>query len=248
MSFEQMWRDLAPVGRTASSGGYHRQPFTAAEREAAAWFVEQCRARDLDVRTDAFGNTVAWWRPGPGGSAEGAAQAAAEGAEPGVVTGSHLDSVRDGGAYDGPLGVVSALAAVDLLRERGFTPTRPLGVSVFVEEEGSRFGLACLGSRLMTGATTLDGVKELRDRDGVYLLDAMAAAGLPVTDQPEAGPGSGSAASSSCTSSRAATWCTGTPRSGWRAGSGRTAGTASTSAARRTTPAPRGWRTGATRW
>jgi len=198
MSFEQMWRDLAPVGRSASSGGYHRQPFTAAEREAAAWFVEQCRARDLDVRTDAFGNTVAWWRPGPGGSAEGAAQAAAEGAEPGVVTGSHLDSVRDGGAYDGPLGVVSALAAVDLLRERGFTPTRALGVSVFVEEEGSRFGLACLGSRLMTGATTLDGVKELRDRDGVYLLDAMAAAGLPVTDQPEAGPGSGTAERIGC--------------------------------------------------
>ena len=150
MSFEQMWRDLAPVGRSASTGGYHRQPFTAAEREAAAWFVEQCRARDLDVRTDAFGNTVAWWRPGPGGSAEGAAQ----GAEPGVVTGSHLDSVRDGGAYDGPLGVVSALAAVDLLRERGFTPTRPLGVSCNDAMSGESFPRSVavtIGTRTLRG-------------------------------------------------------------------------------------------------
>ena len=70
---------------------------------------------------------------------------------PGVLTGSHLDSVLDGGAYDGPLGVVSALAAVDLLRERGVAPARPSGSSVFAEEEGSRFGLACLGSRLADG-------------------------------------------------------------------------------------------------
>ena len=60
----------------------------------------------------------------------------------------------DGGAYDGPLGVVSALAAVDQLRDRGFVPARPIGVGVFVEEEGSRFGLACLGSRLATGAVS----------------------------------------------------------------------------------------------
>ncbi len=83
------------------------------------------------------------------------------------MTGSHLDSVLDGGAYDGPLGVVSALAAVDLLRERGFRPARPIGVSVFVEEEGSRFGLACLGSRLATGATDWSHARALRDRDGV---------------------------------------------------------------------------------
>ena len=68
----------------------------------------------------------------------------------GVVTGSHLDSVPQGGAYDGPLGVTSALAALDVLRERGVQPMAPVGVAVFAEEEGSRFGLACLGSRLLT--------------------------------------------------------------------------------------------------
>ncbi|KRE94348.1 Zn-dependent hydrolase [Nocardioides sp. Soil774] len=160
-----MWRDLAPVGRSASSGGYFRQPWTSAESELRAWFAEACAARGLAVETDGIGNQVAWWSPP---SASG----------PGVLTGSHLDSVLDGGAYDGPLGVVSALAAVDVMRERGVTPARPLGLSVFVEEEGSRFGRACLGSRLVTGATTWEQARELRDRDGVFLADAVHAAGL----------------------------------------------------------------------
>lgn len=164
-----MWHDLAPVGRSASSGGYFRQPFGAAERELDAWFVEQARGRDLEVETDAFGNRIAWWRP------EGATG-------PGVVTGSHLDSVLDGGAFDGPLGVVSGFAALDLLRDRGVTPTVPVGVSVFVEEEGSRFGLACLGSRLATGALGWAEARELRDPDGVFFADAMAAAGLDPED------------------------------------------------------------------
>ena len=166
LSFEQMWRDLAPVGRSATSGGYHRQPYTAAETELRAWFTEAARSRGLEVEQDGLGNVVAWWHAGEG---------------PAVLTGSHIDSVLDGGAYDGPLGVVSALAAVDLLRERGVRPDRPLGVSVFAEEEGSRFGLACLGSRLVTGATTWDQARELRDRDGVRLPDALEAAGLDGT-------------------------------------------------------------------
>jgi N-carbamoyl-L-amino-acid hydrolase len=156
--FERMWTDLAPVGRSASSGGYFRQPFTSPEVELRAWFVEQCEARGLRVETDGFGNVVAWWDTGAG---------------PAVLTGSHLDSVLDGGAYDGPLGVVSALAAVDLLRSRGFAPSRPIGVSVFVEEEGSRFGLACLGSRLAAGASSWDTARLLRDRDGVALGDVI---------------------------------------------------------------------------
>jgi beta-ureidopropionase / N-carbamoyl-L-amino-acid hydrolase len=162
--FERMWADLAPVGRSASSGGYFRQPFLTAERELASWFEEQCAARGLVVETDAVGNTVAWW-----GSRGPSA----------VLTGSHLDSVLDGGAYDGPLGVVSALAAIDVLRSRGFEPSRPIGVSVFVEEEGSRFGLACLGSRLACGAVSWELARELKDRDGVSLADGLEAAGLP---------------------------------------------------------------------
>jgi N-carbamoyl-L-amino-acid hydrolase len=171
--FGGMWADLAPIGRSAASGGYHRMPFGPAERECVAWFDEQCAARGLDVRVDGNGNLVGWWWPATAGGAEQARPQAG-----GVVTGSHLDSVRDGGGYDGPLGVVSALAAVDLLRARGFEPAVPVGVSVFVEEEGSRFGLACLGSRLLTGAVTAEQANDLRDANGVALPDAMAAVGL----------------------------------------------------------------------
>src|SRR5215217_1207606 len=117
-----MWAELAPIGRTGG-GGYTRLPWEAAEEELHAWFREQCGRRSLRVEQDGFGNAVGWWDPdsvGQGGASQ----------EGGVVTGSHLDSVLDGGAYDGPLGVVSALAALDALRERGFSPTRPVGVSV----------------------------------------------------------------------------------------------------------------------
>lgn len=163
--FERMWADLAPLGRSSASGGYFRQPYLAAETELRAWFVEQATARGLRVESDPIGNLVAWWSPtGVAG--------------PGVLTGSHLDSVLDGGAYDGPLGVVSALAAVDVLRSQGFVPAKPIGVSVFVEEEGARFGLACLGSRLAAGAIDWNDALRLRDRDGVSFEDALATAGL----------------------------------------------------------------------
>lgn len=163
--FEQMWADLAPVGRSSTSGGYFRQPWEAAELELRAWFREAAAARGLEVEEDPFGNLVAWW-----GFEARSARTSATGA---VLTGSHLDSVLDGGAYDGPLGVVSAFAAVDLMRERGVVPTRPLGVAAFVEEEGSRFGRACLGSRLAVGAASWADARELTDRDGVRLGDLV---------------------------------------------------------------------------
>ena len=182
--FERMWSDLAPLGRSAATGGYFRQPFTGVDGELRSWFAEQAARRGLVVEADAYGNLVAWWRPVLGAARRG------------VLTGSHLDSVLDGGAYDGPLGVVSALAAVDVLRSRGFVPSKPVGVSVFAEEEGSRFGRACLGSRLATGAVSWAAARELRDRDGVYLADALAA--FPGVDpsgaESSTGSGAGSAA------------------------------------------------------
>jgi len=158
VDFAQIWRDLAPIGRSAASGGYFRQPWLGAELELRDWFRAAATARGLAVEEDRFGNLVAWWNAGSG---------------PAVLTGSHLDSVLDGGAYDGPLGVVSALLADDRLRERGVEPARPLAVAAFAEEEGSRFGLACLGSRLATGATAWQDAVGLVDRDGVRLGDVI---------------------------------------------------------------------------
>jgi len=95
-----------------------------------------------------------------------------------VVTGSHLDSVPGGGAFDGPLGVVSALLALDALTARGFQPRRPLAIVVFAEEEGGRFGVPCLGSRLLTGALDADAARRLTDRNGVALAEAVRRAGV----------------------------------------------------------------------
>ena len=136
----------------ATSGSRSRPPSASCD----AWFVEQGAARGLAVERDGFGNPVAWWRPG------GRVRARR------VLTGSHLDSVLDGGAYDGPLGVVSALAAVDLLRDARRSCRRGRsGSSVFVEEEGSRFGLACLGRGSRPARRRPEQARELRDRDGV---------------------------------------------------------------------------------
>ncbi|MEP7020702.1 MAG: allantoate amidohydrolase [Pseudonocardiales bacterium] len=163
MSFDAMWSDLADIGRDAATNGYRRFAWTEADHELREWFTSAAQARGLDVTVDRCGNQWAWW-----GNPD---------AEPGVVTGSHLDSVPEGGAYDGPLGVVSAFAAVDALRAEGFAPQRPLGVVNFCDEEGARFGIACAGSRLLTGALTSQRALALRDADGITMADALGRAG-----------------------------------------------------------------------
>ena len=155
--------DLAGIGRDARRGGYSRHVFDRAELELREWFTAEAGRRGLDVEVDRNGNLWAWWgEPGPNA----------------VVTGSHLDSVPGGGAFDGPLGVVSAFLAVDSLRANGFTPGRPVAMVAFAEEEGGRFGVACLGSRLLTGSISASDALRLRDPDGVTLADAVRAAGL----------------------------------------------------------------------
>ena len=82
-----------------------------------------------------------------------------------------------GGAFDGPLGVVSAFAAIDLLRARSFAPARPIGVVNFSDEEGARFGVACAGSRVITGAMTPERALALTDGDGITMAEAIKSAG-----------------------------------------------------------------------
>jgi len=169
VSFRQLWESLLPVGRDQQTGGYQRFSWTAADLSCREWFMAAATARGLRADTDRNGNLWAWWEP-----ATAARIPARAGA---VVAGSHLDSVPDGGAFDGPLGVVSAFAAIDLLRERGFAPARPVAVAAFTEEEGARFGVPCLGSRLLTGVISADAARGLRDASGVSLAAAMSAAG-----------------------------------------------------------------------
>ncbi len=155
--------EIAGTGRDAHRGGYSRHVWQAADLELRAWFIERAERIGLAVETDRNGNIWAWWgEPGPDA----------------VVTGSHLDSVPGGGAFDGPLGVVSSLDAIARLQASGFVPSRACAILVFAEEEGSRFGIACLGSRLMTGALHADRARALVDPDGITLADAAARAGL----------------------------------------------------------------------
>jgi N-carbamoyl-L-amino-acid hydrolase len=157
-----MLQQIADVGRDAKRGGYSRHAYAKPELELRHWFVEQAVKRGLNVETDQNGNLWAWW---------------GERGDNALVTGSHLDSVPGGGAFDGPLGVTSALEAVDLLQAKGFTPRRPFAIAVFAEEEGGRFGVACLGSRLLTGAIDAGKALALKDPDGITLAEAMKAAG-----------------------------------------------------------------------
>jgi beta-ureidopropionase / N-carbamoyl-L-amino-acid hydrolase len=162
VSFAALWRELEPLGRHPATGGYRRFSWTDADEQCRSWFIFQAEERGLTVEPDNNGNLWAWW----GGRRNGA-----------IATGSHLDSVPDGGGYDGALGVVSALAAVDLLKEKNFYPERPVVLVVFTEEEGARFGVPCLGSRLLTGALGPAAARALTDDGGVTLAEAMTAAG-----------------------------------------------------------------------
>ncbi|MEU1201735.1 allantoate amidohydrolase [Streptomyces sp. NPDC005813] len=172
MSFRSMWAELLPVGRSSASGGYRRFAWTGADADCRAWFKDQAETRGLTYELDRNGNQWAWLGDPTGQDA--------------VVTGSHLDSVPDGGAFDGPLGVVSSFAALDELRARGVRFTKPVAVVNFGDEEGARFGLACVGSRLAAGQLTVEQAHRLTDADGVTLPQAMERAGYdPATIGPD---------------------------------------------------------------
>ena len=161
--FSALFASLADIGRT-SSGGYRRFAWTDEDRLLREWFTGEATARGAEVIGDRAGNLWAWW-----GDPDAA---------PGVALGSHLDSVPEGGAYDGPLGIVSSLLAVDAIRDRF---TKPVAVACFADEEGARFGTACAGSRLLTGALDPGRALALRDVDGITMAEARP-------DRPAADP------------------------------------------------------------
>jgi N-carbamoyl-L-amino-acid hydrolase len=168
VGFDSLWAALEPVGRHPGTGGYRRFAWTRTDALLKEWFAAEAAARGLDLVVDRAGNQWAWW---------GDPDRAAVTGRPGVVLGSHLDSVPDGGPFDGPLGVISAFAALDALRDQGWVPDRPVGVANFGDEEGARFGVACAGSRLITGALDAARALSLTDGDGVSMAEALERAG-----------------------------------------------------------------------
>jgi len=165
--FDPLWTEILDVGQHADTRGYRRYAWSDADMTLREWFRGCAERRGMAVEEDCNGNLWAWWLP-PGWTGE---------PRDAFVTGSHLDSVPDGGAFDGPLGVVSAFAAIDIVRDRGIVPTIPVAVAAFSDEEGARFGVACVGSQLVTGALSAERARGLRDNDGITLAEAMKRAG-----------------------------------------------------------------------
>jgi len=142
-------------GRTNRTG-------TEANRAARDRLVERFEDADLDVSVDAVGNLVGTWTP----------DSADPDAAP-VASGSHLDSVPEGGIFDGPLGVYAPLEAVRAMRDAEVEPARPVAVVSFTEEEGATFGDGLLGSSVATGVTSVDEALALEDDAGETLGEAL---------------------------------------------------------------------------
>ena len=148
--------------------------FTPRDLEARAWLRGLAEEAGFSVRVDAVGNTFLRWK----------------GAEPdlaAVGTGSHTDAIPHAGMYDGTVGVLGGLEAMRALKESGFVPRRSIETLMFTSEEPTRFGIGCLGSRLLGGVLAPDAADALADRlpetepaaaQGLTLAEVRKAAGM----------------------------------------------------------------------
>lgn len=166
--------DIATVGAELASLAAiseHAAPavtrivFSDQDMQARAFVEERCGAAGLTVRHDAVGNMFARW-PGT------------EPTVPAVATGSHIDAIPNAGAYDGTVGVLGGLEAIRALQRAGFRPRRSLELIVFTAEEPTRFGLGCLGSRLMAGTLNPAVADAFRDSSGRTLADWRGSRGF----------------------------------------------------------------------
>jgi ureidoglycolate amidohydrolase len=142
-----------------------RVAFTPADLKARAWIKERCAATGLTVREDAIGNTFARWT--------GSVPAA-----PVVGTGSHIDAIPNAGKYDGVVGVLGGLEAIRVLQRGGLRPQNSIELLVFTSEEPTRFGIGCIGSRMLSGALVPDAARKLVDADGLPLESIRRQAGF----------------------------------------------------------------------
>jgi N-carbamoyl-L-amino-acid hydrolase len=127
--------------------------FSQADLKARAFVNRLCQQAGLKIRQDAAGNLFARW---PG----------AQPAAPAIATGSHIDAIPNAGKYDGVVGVLGGLEAIRSLQRSGFQPARPIELIVFTAEEPTRFGIGCLGSRIIAGTLSAEKIASLRDSEG----------------------------------------------------------------------------------
>lgn len=145
--------------------GISRFSYSLDDTSARKWLVEICSELQLTVTTDPVGNIRARY----------------EGSNPElkpIQIGSHMDSVRNGGKYDGIVGVVGALEVLSVMRENHYIPTRPVELIVFAEEEGSNFGTTMVGSKSLVGKLSLKDLEALHNEEGQTATEVMRNAGL----------------------------------------------------------------------
>jgi N-carbamoyl-L-amino-acid hydrolase len=139
--------------------------FSEADLRARDYVKQLCHDAGLTIHEDSVGNTFARWQ---GANPEVAA----------VATGSHIDAIPNAGGYDGVVGVLGGLEAIRSLQRVGFQPRRAIELVIFTSEEPTRFGIGCLGSRMMGGVLTPDQARKLRDSDGRGLVELRGNAGF----------------------------------------------------------------------
>jgi N-carbamoyl-L-amino-acid hydrolase len=145
--------------------GISRLVFAGADQKSRVWLKAQCSDAGLAVREDAVGNMFARW----------------VGAQPqlaAIGTGSHIDAIPHSGKFDGTVGVLGGLEAMRALQQSGFQPQRSIELLLFTSEEPTRFGLGCLGSRMLSGGLNSDADTRLKDAEGSTLAQLRAAAGF----------------------------------------------------------------------
>ena len=167
---DRVWSELEALAAISEAPPpiVTRVVFTPADLEGRAFVKRLCVEAGLAIREDAVGNTFARWT----------------GTEPGlppIATGSHIDAIPNAGRFDGTVGVLGAIEAIRALQRAGLRPRRSIELITFTAEEPTRFGIGCLGSRFMAGLLNDSSGASLKDRDGVSLDQARAAAGFSGT-------------------------------------------------------------------
>src|SRR5580704_12499684 len=157
--------DILATFSDAPSPAVTRIVFSEQDSRARAWLKQLYSEAGLHVREDAVGNTFARWQ---GTDPE----------LPAVGTGSHTDAIPHAGRYDGTVGVLGGLEAIRALQRNGFRPRRSIELLMFTSEEPTRFGIGCLGSRLLSGALDPSATAGFRDSDGRSLDEVRASAGF----------------------------------------------------------------------
>src|SRR6202167_1990934 len=139
--------------------------FTPTDLKARAWLIERCKEAGLSVRQDAIGNTFARWN-------------GSEPAAPAVGTGSHIDAIPNARKYDGVVGVLGGLEAIRALQRDGFRPKNSVELLLLTSEEPTRFGIGCIGSRVLSGHFSAESARKLKDSEGKTVDEVRRAAGL----------------------------------------------------------------------